>query len=88
MEWSLKSKNVDIFHVRVGQSEWRQASTAHSHPPSQEIGNNTPFSSQMNVTKFLQPFLGDVVWHHCINCCLDSGFYLWQWNRHPSPPAS
>lgn len=50
MEWSLKSKYIDIF--LVGQSEWRQASTAHSHPPSQETGNNTPFSSQMNVTKF------------------------------------
>jgi hypothetical protein len=51
MEWSLKSKNVDIF--LVGQSEWRQASAGHSCHSSQEIGNNTPFLSQMNVTKFL-----------------------------------
>jgi hypothetical protein len=69
-----EEQSFDIFFV--GQSECRQASTTHNRPPSQEIGNITLFSSQMNVAKVLQPFLGDVVWYHCISCCLDSGYYL------------
>jgi hypothetical protein len=69
-----EEQSFDIF--LVGQSECSKASTAYSHPPSQEIGNITLFSSQTNVAKVLQPFLGDVVWYHCISCCLDSGYYL------------